>query len=636
MKSILIAIFFATTMHAQTTSGWCSPIFINSPINAPLTINCNGVDPGIVAALKKKLAREQVTTRDLRRRYAQVQQEINTFILQYRELEKKLSQYELLPEEKRRAEELLRDGKLDEAGALFDQLIQQHHNNLIQLAQLHYLRAKVYLLESDESNMRAQLERSHALDPENLEYANDYGGALAEVQQFDEARIVFRRALDLAQDNAARSFESQYYESQITSNLGVLELEREHWDDAQKYLSAANNILRALVKQTEEPKYLQLLALNLVRQGGAFADKEDYAKADESYSEASIIQKTLLDRGVMPLGQYAGALLNMANLKLKSGKDLQAAGPLYQDAIGKFRELIKLDPDPQWKKNLAVALQDYGAWLARQDHKEEAHKQFSEAVGILRAACALDLGFYIRALSDALSNLAHCEAVSNKDDQAKTDFEEAISLRRRAVDSFASDERTDLAALAQLELDLAAVLRSAKRSAEMAPHCAAAVQLYKKLALHEDAEMIQKLGFCDLLLAERYENEHQSDKAMEAYNDFVDAARNGVRLDRKKYLEDYGKALIIRARYLGIRHQYDDALTDGAEAEKIFRTLEKNPEVGDEIAAAIMIRLNVSLNTDKRNLCQLSSEALKYAADAEIIQQLTIIKGMCKFVEVNH
>src|SRR5205807_5420082 len=111
MKVLLIAIFFATTLHAQTTTGWCSPIFINSPINAPLTINCNGVDPGIVAALKKKLAGEQITARDMQRRYEEIQQEINIFISQYRELEKKIGQYELLPEEKRRAEELLHDGK---------------------------------------------------------------------------------------------------------------------------------------------------------------------------------------------------------------------------------------------------------------------------------------------------------------------------------------------------------------------------------------------------------------------------------------------------------------------------------------------------------------------------------------------
>jgi len=502
---------------------------------------------------------------------------------------------------------------------------------VIGIAQLHYLRAKIYLLQSDEKNTRVELERSHALDPDNLEYANDYGSTLAQAKQFEEARIVFRQALGTVHDSHTRSLEAQFYEAQITLNLGMLETERAHWEEAQKYLAKAIELLRDIVLEVRTPKYLQLLAQTLVSQGAIFADVEDYTEAEARYREAFAIESELATSGAMPKDQYAYSMITNANMKLKSGKDIAAAGFLYEEAIGLLRDLTKTDP--QAKRGLAVALQNYGAWLVRQNNKEQAEKRFVEAVAIMRDAYAVEPIFNIQALADALGNLARYQATRGDNDHGKANFQEAIHLRQKVIDLYGSQERVDLAALAELELDLAGLLRTTNRPAEIVPHCAIAVKVYKKVALYDDADTVQKLGWCQFLLAETYQAAQQNDQAMSAYNDFVDSARNGVRIDPHKYQEDYGKALTIRARNLSLQKRYDDALKDAAEAEKIFRGLQNRPEADDEIALIIAVRLDIALATDQKNICQLCSDALKYATDADTIQKLSLIKSMCHFIE---
>src|SRR5712692_11788143 len=97
----------------QKTSGWCSPAIAN--VSGNVTVNCIGVDPRALKRLNALLNRR---TLELGAKI----READEWAQSYHELEGRLSAVGDDSELSRQAQELLRKGELEGAGAILDRI----------------------------------------------------------------------------------------------------------------------------------------------------------------------------------------------------------------------------------------------------------------------------------------------------------------------------------------------------------------------------------------------------------------------------------------------------------------------------------------------------------------------------------
>ena len=126
----------------QSTTGGCSPIQSG---NNNLVI-CNGVDPRALEQLNERLDRMEL---DLKQKIA----EANDWARKYSELDAELEETKKKLAAKgedatlvQAAQDLLHQGKLDEARAIFDRLIQADEGDVDRAAQDHFGRAIIFRL----------------------------------------------------------------------------------------------------------------------------------------------------------------------------------------------------------------------------------------------------------------------------------------------------------------------------------------------------------------------------------------------------------------------------------------------------------------------------------------------------------
>jgi len=98
----------------QTTTGWCSPAI--GATGGNVTIVCQGIDPKALVRLNELLDKKDLGLQ------AKIR-EAEAWAQKYRELEQRLATQEQDEPLAPLAQALLKEGKLEEAGALLDRLI---------------------------------------------------------------------------------------------------------------------------------------------------------------------------------------------------------------------------------------------------------------------------------------------------------------------------------------------------------------------------------------------------------------------------------------------------------------------------------------------------------------------------------
>lgn len=98
----------------QKSTGWCSPNIAN--VSGSVTVNCIGVDPRALKRLNAELNRRNLQLADRIR-------EADEWTKRYKELEARLSQAGDDRVLARKAEGYLRQGELEKAGNILDQIL---------------------------------------------------------------------------------------------------------------------------------------------------------------------------------------------------------------------------------------------------------------------------------------------------------------------------------------------------------------------------------------------------------------------------------------------------------------------------------------------------------------------------------
>jgi tetratricopeptide (TPR) repeat protein len=228
----------------QSTSGPCSPA-INGSNNS---VNCSGVDPRAMARLEELL---DLKDRDLKQKVA----DANEWVRKYNELNAQLSDARRQLEAKgedatlvQTAQDLLHEGKLDEARKIYDRLIASDEANVDRAAEHYFGRATTFALDFRMADALPDYAQAYQYRPRNVLYASEYARAAYIERQYAEAERGWTAALQLYRDLAARD-PGAYRPNVATTlnNLGILYSDTGRLPEAEKAYTEALTIYRDLV-----------------------------------------------------------------------------------------------------------------------------------------------------------------------------------------------------------------------------------------------------------------------------------------------------------------------------------------------------------------------------------------------------
>jgi tetratricopeptide (TPR) repeat protein len=211
----------------QTTEGWCSPAVGQTHGN--VTVIC-GLDPKVEGRLNELLDKKDLELQEKIR-------EADEWTRKYHELSQRLAEAGKDSELARQAEALLKEGKLEEAGALIDHLIETGEERI---ASYHCDRAQIFALQFKPIEALLHYEKAYRYRPSNLEYAHAYAAALLHQHRHAEAEPIYQANLKALRELAETSPSTYLSGSATTLNdLAVLYLWTQRFPEAGDALQEA-------------------------------------------------------------------------------------------------------------------------------------------------------------------------------------------------------------------------------------------------------------------------------------------------------------------------------------------------------------------------------------------------------------
>jgi tetratricopeptide (TPR) repeat protein len=148
------------------------------------------------------------------------------------------------------AQDLLHEGKLEEAGKIYDQLLACDESNVDRAAQDHFGRAQIYALQFRPLDALPHYAMAYQYRPDRVEYALGYASILERQNQFSKAEAIFEGLLHQMRDLAAQNPAAYRPDlARTLSNLGNVYDETHRFGDAENAFKEALAIRRDLAAQ---------------------------------------------------------------------------------------------------------------------------------------------------------------------------------------------------------------------------------------------------------------------------------------------------------------------------------------------------------------------------------------------------
>ncbi len=429
---------------------WCSPAQ-NGNGN---TVICNGVDPGALDHLYKLLDRVDL---DLK----QKTDEANEWVRKYRDLD---AQLETLKKQLadtgqddalvQKAQDLLHEGKLDDALSVFDRLIASDENNVARAAQDHFNRGYMRFLRSfDIADSVSDFEKSFQYRPDNISYAVSYLSALmamGNIPQLDrKIDNLIRELQDLAQGDPAA------YEPVLAATLFFAAIISDDAESTEAEVLYSEAILLLRKLSGSNPKqFSRVLANALKHQGEFYLQSKRYSEAEKPLKEAVGIFRTIDNED---RGDFFTALTqqdaSVAYLKFLGTFDSDSYSEQLIDTLGSLADLysdtsrlpeaISIAKDItdaergmltsgklQDRSYLADGLYALGSLNQRAKRFSDAEAAYKEAIDIDREMFKMDSNQYRYDLEEGLKQLTSLYREMNRDKDA-----EAVEGEERVLKS---------------------------------------------------------------------------------------------------------------------------------------------------------------------------------------------------------
>ena len=142
-----------------------------------VTINCPGIDPKVMRVLNEHFEAE-LKERDLR--IDQIAREANDWKNKYLELSKRLADAGVDDALQLRAEEFLKEGKLEEAGRVLDEALAGEEKKVDRIAENQFNRATLFDLRFEPMQALPHYEKAYTYRRSNFRYGMAYADLLSE------------------------------------------------------------------------------------------------------------------------------------------------------------------------------------------------------------------------------------------------------------------------------------------------------------------------------------------------------------------------------------------------------------------------------------------------------------------------
>jgi tetratricopeptide (TPR) repeat protein len=275
----------------HSTTGPCSPI--QSGNNN--VVNCNGVPERALDRLNELLDRKDL---DLKQKTA----EANEWTRRYNELNALLEETRKQLAAKgedatlvQTAQDLLHEGKLEEARAIFDRLIKSDEANVDRAAQDHFGRASVFALQFRLDEALPDYAKAYQYRPDDPRFADPYARALYQQKHYPKAEQVVQELLRQLRSLAAQN--PTAYQPDLAgtlSNLGLLYREMNRFADAEAALKEAMSIERDLAAQNPAASRSELAGTTLGNLGLLYRDTQRSAEAERPSASSAIWRRRTL------------------------------------------------------------------------------------------------------------------------------------------------------------------------------------------------------------------------------------------------------------------------------------------------------------------------------------------------------
>ena len=240
--ALALAAAIVSDAHAdavtQTTEGWCNPAVAGTQGN--VTITCQGVDPRALQRLNELLDKKDLELADKIR-------EANDWAQKYQDL---LAAAADDPE----LQNLIKEGKLEKAGSILDQRINQQEAVTDRLAGNYFQRAQIFSLQLQPLKALPLYEKAYRYRPDNAAYALTYAAALQNQNEYAGSEWIYRR-LYLHLRRLAKSSPVAYLPdlAGTLNDLGVLYSKTQRSAEAEQAYVEARDTFRKLAEANPGP-----------------------------------------------------------------------------------------------------------------------------------------------------------------------------------------------------------------------------------------------------------------------------------------------------------------------------------------------------------------------------------------------
>jgi tetratricopeptide (TPR) repeat protein len=253
---------------------------------------CNGVDPRAMARLNELLDLKDLS---LQQKTAEADEWVRKYNLlndQFDAAKKELAAKGEDASLVQTAQDLLHQGKLEEARKIYDRLIASDEGNVDRAAQHYFDRATILSLQFHMVEALPDYEKAYRYRPNNPIYAAGYAATAYRERSYKEAERGSTNCLQLYRDLAQRDPGARPYVAATLNNLAILYHDTGRLADAETAFTEALAVYRDLA-QRDPGAYRPYVAQTLNNLAILYRDSGRLADAETAFTEALAIYRDL-------------------------------------------------------------------------------------------------------------------------------------------------------------------------------------------------------------------------------------------------------------------------------------------------------------------------------------------------------
>jgi tetratricopeptide (TPR) repeat protein len=414
----------------QTTTGSYSPAIIG---------NNNQVTFGDIDPRALKRLNDDLDAKDLQ--LQQKLQEAEEWARKFREVNQQLidARHALMAKGEdttlvQAAQNLLNEGKLEDAGKIVDQLLVKDETNVDRAARDNFNRASIYALQFRMIEALPFYAEAYRYRSDNKSYYLGYFSSLLQEKQYETAETITKYQVIHIGKLTAQNPAARPDLADTLNNLGFIYNNMHRFSEAEGVLKKAAAIQRELAVQSPAA-YRPQLSFILNNLSITYRHTHRFDEAEGVLKEAMAIKRELAVQNPAAYGPHLANTLDNLGSVYRDMHRFDEAESALKEAVAIQRELAVQNPAAAaaYRPRLAGTLVKLGNFYRHTHRFDEAESALKEAVAIQRELVAQNSGAYRPYLSFTLDNLGNFYRDMRRFDEAESALKEAVAIQHELV-----------------------------------------------------------------------------------------------------------------------------------------------------------------------------------------------------------